>query len=595
MSQSPDIGAEGLVTFTVYSDSEKIKDTFGVISINVHKEANRIGRAELMITAGDMPKGDVPESDDDTFAPGKIIRIEAGYASTESVIFEGLVIGHSIEINNTSTSLRIDCRDYAFPMTQFRKNRVFETMTESAAIEKIIGEYSKLSPTVDSTDATYNTIIQYHSTDWDFILSKADANGLVVITEGGKIMVSKPALSGSAVLTVTYGDSLISFNGELQAAYQASGATAIAWDATTQALITSDGTQPTLNNQGDMQPDELAEAVGNKKINLQATTVPDKAMLKSWADAQLLKTAMGRIRGDVQFQGSALAVVGCIIELAGLGKRFNGSAYAGSVKHNIEDGNWITTVGMGLSPINITDNPDVSSPVSSGLMPGVQGLHIGKVVKINEDPDKENKIQVEIPLLNGEKNNVWARLASFWAGSTYGAFFIPDVGDEVVLGFFNDNPSNAVVLGSLYSSNIAPSTAMTAENYTRSIVTKSKLIMKFDEEKKVITFETPGKNIIEINDDQKSIKLTDQNSNKIVMSDSGISIESSKSLILKAQTGIEISAGTDINMKGDTGIAMKGLKIEATADTSFTAKGNAQAELSAAGQVTVKGAIVMIN
>lgn len=96
MSQSPDIGAEGLVTFTVYSDSEKIKDTFGVISINVHKEANRIGRAELMITAGDMPKGDVPESDDDTFAPGKIIRIEAGYASTESVIFEGLVIGHSI-------------------------------------------------------------------------------------------------------------------------------------------------------------------------------------------------------------------------------------------------------------------------------------------------------------------------------------------------------------------------------------------------------------------------------------------------------------------------------------------------------------------
>jgi Rhs element Vgr protein len=595
MSQSPDLGADGLVTFAVFSEGSQINDIFGIVSIKIHKEVNRIGRAQLIITAGDMPNNDVPESDDDTFAPGKNISIEAGYATKNSVIFEGFVVGHSIDINKSGTTLRIDCCDYAFPMTQLRKNRVFETMTESSAISAIIGEYSDLSKTVDSTNATYNNIVQYYSTDWDFILSKADANGLVVITEGKKITVSKPNLNSSAQLLVTYGESLITFNGELNAAYQISGSTAVAWDATTQALITSDGAKPSLNDQGSLTPDKLAEAIGNETMILQATTMPDKAALQSWADAQWLKTAMGRIRGEVQFQGSALAVVGGIIELAGLGKRFNGNAYAGSVIHEIEDGNWFTTVGMGLSPMNITDTTDVSAPQASGLMPGIQGLHVGKVVKIDEDPDKENKIQVEIPLLNGEKNNVWARLASFWASSTYGAFFIPDVGDEVVLGFFNDNPCNAVVLGSLYSSNIAPSTALTKENYTRSLVTKSKLTMKFDEEKKVITFETPGKNIIEINDDEKSIKLTDQNSNKIVMSDSGISIESAKSLTLKAGTGIEISAGTDMNIKAATGMNLKATNIEASADASFTAKGNAQAELSAAGQVTVKGAIVMIN
>lgn len=595
MSQSPDLDADGLVTYAVFSEGSPISDVFGIVSIRIHKEANRIGRAELIITAGDMPNSDVPESDDDTFAPGKPIRIEAGYESNNSILFEGIVVGHGIDINTHTSTLRIDCRDYAFPMTQFRKNKVFEAMTDSDALKSITGEYNNISATIDSTVAKYNNIVQYHSTDWDFMICKAEANGLLVITEGKKLTVSKPKLDDSAKLLVTYGESVITFNGELNAAYQALGATAVAWDATTQALITSDGSKPSLNNQGTLQPDKLAEAVGNSKMTLQSTTVPDKATLKTWADAQLLKTALGRIRGEVKFQGSSKAVVGCIIELAGLGKRFNGDAFAGSVIHEIEDGNWFTTVGMGLSPVNITESNDVSEPQASGLMPGIQGLQVGKVVKIDEDPDKENKIEVEIPLLNGEKNNVWARLASFWASSTYGAFFIPDVGDEVVLGFFNDNPGNAVVLGSLYSSSIAPSTALTKENYTRSIVTKSKLTMKFDEEKKVITFETPGKNIIEINDDQKSIKLTDQNGNKIVMSDSGISIESAKSLTLKAQTEIDISAGTNVSIKAGGNINLKGVNIEASADASFTAKGNAQAELSAAGQVTVKGAIVMIN
>jgi Rhs element Vgr protein len=595
MSQSPDLGADGLVTFTVYSEGSQISDTFGIVSIKVHKEANRIGRAELKITAGDMPNNDVPESDDDTFAPGKAISIEAGYANKNKVIFEGIVIGHSLHIDNIQTSLNIECCDYAFPMTQFRKNRVFEDMTDSGALTAITGEYGKLSVTIDSTDAKYNNIVQYYSTDWDFLLTKADANGLIVITEGKKMKISKPDFDSAPDLLVTYGECLMAFNGELNAAYQPSGTTAVAWDVASQAIITSDGSTPSFNSQGNMTPENLAEAIGNKKMTLQSTTVPDKAALKTWADAQLLKTGLGRIRGEIQFQGSSLAIVGSMIELAGLGKRFNGNTYVGSVIHEIEGGNWVTTVGMGLSAMNLTDTTDVSAPQASGLLPGIQGLQVGKVTKIDEDPDKENKIQVEIPLLNGEKNNVWARLASFWASSTYGAFFIPDVGDEVVLGFFNDNPCNAVVLGSLYSSKIAPSTALTKENFTRSIVTKSKLTMKFDEDKKVITFQTPGNNIIEINDDKKSISLTDQNSNKIVMSDSGITIESAKSLTLKAQTEIEMSAGTNVSVKAGGNVNLKGVNIEASADAAFTAKGNAQAELSAAGQVTVKGAIVMIN
>ena len=77
MSVSPEKNSEGLVTYSIYSEGNKINDSFEVVSIWIRKEVNRIGRAVLIFEAGDMPRKEIPESDDDTFAPGKTIRIEA--------------------------------------------------------------------------------------------------------------------------------------------------------------------------------------------------------------------------------------------------------------------------------------------------------------------------------------------------------------------------------------------------------------------------------------------------------------------------------------------------------------------------------------
>ncbi|MCC8155243.1 MAG: phage baseplate assembly protein V [Tannerellaceae bacterium] len=157
-----------------------------------------------------------------------------------------------------------------------------------------------------------------------------------------------------------------------------------------------------------------------------------------------------------------------------MSKHFNGNIYVGFVQHEIQDGNWFTTIGMGISPENITEKPDVIAPAASGLLPGIQGLHIGKVSKLEDDPLSEFRIEVELPLLNGEKNKVWARLAQGIAGKQSGFFFLPDAGDEVIVGFFNNDPCQAVILGSLYSSKQAPPYDFKNDNNTRAIYTRSK-------------------------------------------------------------------------------------------------------------------------
>lgn len=567
-----------------------------MISLSVYRAVNRIGKALLVLDAGDMPKAEVPESDDETFAPGKKIRIEAGYGDTESPVFEGFVTSHNLSIQSgNACTLRIECREFTFPMTQGRKNRVFEKSTDSTVLKKIIGEYAGLSATVENTSTTYNELVQYYCTDWDFILSRADANGLFIIADGEKVTVGKPEVNASPVVKVTYGESLIAFQGELQVNDRQEGVVAVGWDPATQKILKSSGKAPSLNDQGTSTFSQLAEAAGGAYWKLQTELAPDVTALQSWADAQLLKSGLARIQGSVKFLGNADVIPGSIIELEGLGTRFNGKAYVGSVEHEIKEGEWVTTAGMGVAYENVTEQTDVMSPAAAGLLPGIEGLHIGKVKKLDDDPIGEQRIQVEIPILDSDKKYVWARLANFWSSPGYGAFFIPDVGDEVVLGFFNNDPCQAVILGSLYSSKQSPPYELAAENYTRGIVTKEKMRFTFDEENKVITVETPGKNKITISDKEKGITLSDQNSNKIVMNDNGILLESSKELTLKAKMNVNIESGSATNLKAKTDLKAEGLNVELKAKTSLKAQGTASAELSASGQTTVKGAMVMIN
>jgi len=265
------------------------------------------------------------------------------------------------------------------------------------------------------------------------------------------------------------------------------------------------------------------------------------------------------------------------------------------VTHEIGDGDWVTEVQFGLSPQWFTEQSDVTAPRAAGLLPAVEGLQTGVVMKLDGDPDSEQRIQVSVPVMQAETEGVWARLLQFHGSNGFGAFFLPEVGDEVVLGYFNNDPSHPVILGSLYSSKQVPPYALAAENNTKAIVTRCKSKIEFDEDKKVITITTPGNNKIVISDDGKSILLQDQNNNKVELNPSGITLDSPKDIKLTAKGGITLDAVNAISFTSKADVKSAGLNISNEAQVGFTAKGNASAELSAAGQTVVKGAMVMIN
>ncbi len=591
MADSPTKKSDKVLSCTVYVDGKDVGSDYRLVAAFVRTEINRIGKASLQFDAGCMATQTFKETDSDVFKPGKTIRLDAGTLDAEKTIFEGVVVMLNVEIDEQQRSrMAVECRDALFAATLGRKNKVFEKQKDSEIISAVLGSYGSVS--VDATSFKHPALVQYYCTDWDFALSRADANGLLVTCAGKKIAVKKPEVGGSPVVTVTYGVDLIDFKGGVSATEQFAAVEAVSWDMAKQAVVKASASKPKLNKQGSTAAADLE--TGDKYL-LQTDAPVESDVIKAWADSMALKAGLARYRGTFSFSGSAAVVPGCIVELKGLGARFSGNVFVGAVEHTIREQVWTTRVDMGISPQNITDEPDVTAPPASGWLPGIEGLHIGKVKQLKGDPAGELRILVDIPVLNGDKNGIWARWATLYAGKDRGHFFLPEPDDEVVVGFINNDPGHPVVLGNMYSSKQTAPYEFDDKNLKKVIVTKEKLKIEFDDEKKVITFETPGKNKIEINDDKKSIQLTDQNKNQLTLTDQGITLDCAKNIVLKAKGDITLDSSGKVEVKSKADMTLEGMNVNVNAKVGLAAKGKATAEVSASGQTTIKGGMVMIN
>ena len=596
MAISPLNDSSGVLSFTVTCDGSPMPDIVQLVSIETDHSINRIPTAIITLIDGDMPNGEFPVADAGNFKPGTAIVISAGYDSVVKPIFTGVVIKHSVKITGDNYArLVIECRDKSLAMTVGRKNANYIDKKDSDIITSLISAYSGLTPNVSATTVQYKELVQYYATDWDYMMARAELNGFLVTIDAGTVSVKAPDASAEPVLTLTYGHDLMEFHADLDARWQLNSVTSTSWDLATLKVVEGTAAPAALTGQGDIASKKLAEVLNLSEFGLQTAAPLESGALTTWSKAQQLKAEMSRIQGRMQFQGHASVKPGVLLELAGVGKHFNGKVIAGKVIHRLQDGNWITDVEFGMPSYWFTEEHNLHAPEAAGITAGITGLHIGIVLKLEADPESQYKIQVDIPLMKAATPGVWARLASFYASSGFGSFVIPEVGDEVVLGFFNNDPSCPVILGSLYSSKHAAPYPIAADNNIKAMVTRSKLKMEYDDGKKIITLITPANNKVVISDQDKSILLQDQNNNKVELSSTGILLDSPKDITIKAVGKVVIQATQNVEATAQMDVKVTGLNITNTANVGFTAKGTATAELSAAGQTTVKGAMVMIN
>lgn len=196
----------------------------------------------------------------------------------------------------------------------------------------------------------------------------------------------------------------------------------------------------------------------------------------------------------------------------------------------------------------------------------VHGVAVA-VVLDNMDTTGEARVQVQLPWLPGVEP--WARVAVGAAGSGRGFYLIPQVGDEVVVGFEHGDVRAPYVLGSLWNGMDKPPTTVPTD-------ARSKVILR-----------TEQGHEIRLDDLEQSLTVTTPDGQKITAEPKKIELEAGSAKVTLETSGkIVLDAGTEIELKTTT-IKLNGTTIDVKASSNLT--------LQASASCTVQGATVKIN
>jgi uncharacterized protein involved in type VI secretion and phage assembly len=184
------------------------------------------------------------------------------------------------------------------------------------------------------------------------------------------------------------------------------------------------------------------------------------------------------------------------------------------------------------------------------------GLVVG-VVTNNKDPEGVGRVKVSLPWLADGFESDWARIASPMAGAARGLYLLPEVDDEVLVGFEHGRLDSPFVLGALWNGKDKPPEKNDdGKNDRRSFTSRSGHVIRLTD--------TKGEERIEILDKSgKNSVVVDTKTNTVTVSaDTDVVVRATKGkLTLAGDGGVEISAG-----KGDVKVsAGKGIDVKANA------------------------------
>lgn len=537
------------------------------LSVDIVQEVNRIPYAELVLLDGTGAPPQFKLSNTDDFAPGNEIEIrlmgEEGEKQTEK-IFQGLVVKHKIETNSEGSRLTIELKDPAFKLTRGRKSKVYENAKDSEIISQIVKE-AQLKVVMAPTRVEHKEMVQYNCTDWDFVLSRTDVNGQMVFTANGQLTIKAPTLTGPTN-TFSYEDTDIhELEMEVDASEQQGAIKSYAWNIADQNVNKPPVNKPSeeaaefalaQGNKKKLDVKDLAKKIGAKEYTLSSIISADAKELQTWIDAKEIRERLSLLKGSLTVEGRDISP-GDVITIKNIADRFDGDTIVTAVRHKVDHNGWKTYVQFGLSADWYAQQySDIIDVPAAGLLPAIQGLQVGIVEGYYKDPQEQFRVRVKIPALNpeggGKGGIVWARLMAIDAGGRRGVYFYPEPGDEVVVDFFNNDPRQAVILGSMHSASKSPPFDTTKDNWEKGIVTKKGVMVAFDDEN--IALKLGNKNDA---GDEKQIILIDQKAQKIMIADS-----INKNTMILGKKGVQISCEKDINIEAKGNVTIKGKIVD---------------------------------
>ncbi len=436
----------------------------------------------------------------------------------------------------------------------------YEEQSAGDIISSTVSSYAITRGKMESTEGTIKYSVQYQETDYQYVNRLAEASGKFAYYDGQEFIVQKS--NGSSVEDLSFRVTLGSFAMGLGTA--PSKFTSKSWKYGEKSTLEGETDTGALRS----SPSDLAKVaidasktVYGKPGYVSAAKVADQSGL----DSVLGKNVEGQVGMMVKCDGESIVPavkVGHCVRIQKVGA-LDGLYWVRSVSHRFDESGKYHNLFV-CTPL------DTSYPGRKMKRPALTNLQSAVVTDL-DDPEGLGRIKVQIPALGID--TLWVRYLSPHAGDGHGLVCIPEVGDEVLIGYENGDPDLPLALGSLYTGKDKPPVSSDSKNEVKILQTKSGNQICFtdtggSEEIKISL--TDGKSCIVIKADGPLISIE---------SDGDISIKGNN-IKLESQAKIELKSGAD-------------MAIEAGAN--LKAKATANADIEASGQCNVKGAMINLN
>lgn len=509
-----------------------------------------------------------------------------------TTLFVGTVTSVSSETDADGPRLVVAADDLALDLTRTTDAETYHEMSLADVVTKLVTTPLRLGskegvPTTStpfvlrngSALALIDEIAQRYGLDW---VVTAETFDLWVAATG-----SAP---GTAPVSLTLSADLQTFSVR-QVGDAPTDVTVRGWNPDQQAAVVGQASSP--RSRSGKQP-----AAGDKRFAYTGARVSPSSAQEAGQLARGIAARTGRMiaRGRALFT-PALRPGGTLhVDGAGPG---NGTYYVREVTHVVDTTGARTVFVAGdRDPVTLADpwdqGPTMSSFRHAGLVVGVvDGLR---------DPASLGRVSVSLPTASAQAKSAWARVVHIGAGAKRGQVFMPSVGDEVLVGFENDDVARPVVLGGLFSArSTAPDQLLIQDGKVigHLIRTETGHAVHLSEgsadaESFIELLAAGGKQKIRLGktgvdvvaDGDVPLTVTVGRSSLTFDGRGAVTLKGSK-ITIEATDGITLSSQQKIEAKGQLGVAIEGLEA--------SLKGKASTKVEAGGVVEVKGAMVKIN
>lgn len=486
--------------------------------------------------------------------------INFGETFEESLI-EGEITAIEVHFEeNSEAPIIVRGYDVSHRLHRGRYNRSFLNETDSDIVKKIAQEVGIKAGNIEQSGEPHEYIFQENQTNMEFLRERAAYIGFELFIQDRELYFRKP--SSKETLKLEWLLNFSSFSTRLTSAQQVSAVEVRSWDYTQKKLISATATKEKLititgNEQGSVTSTKFD--LDRKPPKMIIVDRPVATAKQADKMAQALCDELGGefIYADAKAEGNPKIRPGKIVELKGMGDRFSGKYYITETRHTYSQRIYKTEFSVrGLRDGSLLTS--LAPPVK--LQPG-QTFLVG-IVTDNQDPRGWSRVKVKFPTLTEEHASQWARIVAPGAANNRGFDCLPEIDDEVLVGFEHGDIHRPYIIGGVWNGKDAPPEQVAdsiqgGKVRLRTIKTRTGHTIQFVEEDKGsskagVRLETTGGNKIYLNDSDTCIEIETKGGHKIKMDDRGqsISIDSTGNLSLKATGNIEIKANGTITVNG---------------------------------------------